>query len=281
MRVNTFSLDFTELPQRINAYEVHEFIDSKLKLQDDQLLSIAIQGNKVYIKVVTQEIVDNILAVYDGKEYKVIINNEIRTYGILDESITNDMWKNLRFKCYNDTKLTRMEMRRPIPSYIIIAGVKYWITYPGQRRTCRKCNSTEHGVKDCDQVLSYRLKRNEYAAAVRNNEPRRPVNMASNEEVDSDSETCEKSGRNEVDSEEDPLSMSFSSETPRPNQEDEKNRKRRNHWKNSHISTSELERALETPAKKFLIGVNWNELMDADQGPPREDNLSQYTEQGI
>ncbi|KAG5869732.1 hypothetical protein JTB14_021711 [Gonioctena quinquepunctata] len=85
MRVNTFILDFTELPQRINAYEVHEFIDSKLKLQDDQLLSIAIQGNKVYIKVVTQEIFDNILEVYDdklkflsqdGKEYKVIISNE-------------------------------------------------------------------------------------------------------------------------------------------------------------------------------------------------------------
>ncbi|KAG5869606.1 hypothetical protein JTB14_008123 [Gonioctena quinquepunctata] len=95
---------------------------------------------------------------------------------------TIDMWKNLRFKCYNETKLIRMEMRRPIPSYI--AGVKYWITYPGQQKTCRKCNSTEHEVKDCDQVLSYRLKRNEYAAAVRNNEPRRPVNMASNEVIE-------------------------------------------------------------------------------------------------
>ncbi|KAG5872518.1 hypothetical protein JTB14_026884 [Gonioctena quinquepunctata] len=101
-----------------------------------------------------------------------------------------------------------------------------------------------------------------------------PIHIDSlvNKEVDSDSETCEKSGRNEVDPEENPLSMSFSSETPRPNQEDEKNRKRSNHKKNSDISTSEDERALETPAKKFLIGVNWNELMDADQGPPREDN---------
>ncbi|KAG5861923.1 hypothetical protein JTB14_027666 [Gonioctena quinquepunctata] len=185
MRVNTFSLDFTELPQRINAYEVHEFIDSKLKLQDDQLLSIAIQGNKVYIKVVTQEIVDNILEVYDdklkflsqdGKEYKVIIMNK---------------------------------------------------------------------------------------------------------EVDSDSETFKESGQNEVDSEEDPLSMSFSSVTSRPNQEDGKNRKRRNLEKNSDISTSEDERALKTPAMKFLIGINWNELMDADQGPPRGENLSSDTEQGI
>ncbi|KAG5869402.1 hypothetical protein JTB14_026277 [Gonioctena quinquepunctata] len=185
MRVNTFSLDFTELPQRINAYEVHEFIDSKLKLQDDQLLSIATKEIN-HIKVVTQEIVDNILEVYDdklkflsqdGKEYKVIISNEstkqivkihriplevpeseIRNamayFGTI-ESITNDMWKNLRFKCYNETKLIRMEMRRPIPSYIIIAGVKYWITYPGQQRTCRKCNSTEHEVKDCDKC--YRI----------------------------------------------------------------------------------------------------------------------------
>ncbi|KAG5872710.1 hypothetical protein JTB14_035531 [Gonioctena quinquepunctata] len=174
-----------------------------------------------------------------------------------------------------------MEMRRPIPSYIIIAGVKYWITYPGQQRTCRKCNSTKHEVKDCQQVLSYRLKRNDYAAAVRNNEPRRPVNLAPNKEVHSDSETFKESVRNEVDSEEDPLSMSFSSVTPRPNQEDEKNRRRRNLKKNSDISTSEDERALKTPAKKFLIGVNWNELMDADQGPPREENSSSDIEQGI
>ncbi|KAG5892660.1 hypothetical protein JTB14_025454 [Gonioctena quinquepunctata] len=54
------------------------------------------------------------------------------------------------------------------------------------------------------------------------------IDLLVNKEVDSDSETCENSGRNEVDSEEDPLSMSFSSVTPRPNQEDEKNRKRRN-----------------------------------------------------
>ncbi|KAG5872929.1 hypothetical protein JTB14_009339 [Gonioctena quinquepunctata] len=61
-----------------------------------------------------------------------------------------------------------------------------------------------------------------------------PIHIDSpvNKEVDSDSETCEKSGRNEVEAKEDLLSMSFSSETPRPNQEDGKNRKRRNHKKN-------------------------------------------------
>ncbi|KAG5900611.1 hypothetical protein JTB14_017463 [Gonioctena quinquepunctata] len=157
---------------------------NELKLQDDQLLSIAIQGNKVYIKVVTQEIVDNILEVYDDK---------------------------LKF-----------------------------LSQDG-----KECNESTKQIVEIHRI----------PLEVPDNEIRNAMAYV-NKEVDSDSETCEKSGRNEVDSEEDPLSMSFSSERSRPNQEDEKNRKRRNHNKKSDISTSEDERALKTPAKKFLIGVN-------------------------
>ena len=60
---------------------------------------------------------------------------------------------NIRDEVYNsehtypvrtERKLLRMEVKRPIPSYVMIQHQRYWVTYPGQEKTCIRCHSTEH-----------------------------------------------------------------------------------------------------------------------------------------
>ncbi|CAG9818065.1 unnamed protein product [Phaedon cochleariae] len=59
-----------------------------------------------------------------------------------------------------------MDLKKAIPSYIVIAGNYMWVTYNGQQRTCRRCNATSHEIKDCDKALNVRIRN--YASAVSN-----------------------------------------------------------------------------------------------------------------
>lgn len=198
MRANTFSFEITEFNRKLSPYEAHVFIQDQLKLDSNNVVSIGMYGSKVMIKVLTAEILENIFDQWEnkleytdieGKSYKVKLCNEssknlvkihhvpielsdrdiksvLSTYGVVEE-IKNDMWKNLPFKCYNDIKLIKMEIHRPIPSYIRIAGKQYWTTYIGQIKTCRRCASTEHEAKNCIFSPENRIRQQRnYASAV-------------------------------------------------------------------------------------------------------------------
>lgn len=217
MRINTLSLNFSEISERISILEIHRFIERELKLKNEEVVSLAMYGAKVFIKVATQEIFENIFDTYAGKlifedqggqKHEIEIENqsarttvkihkipieiadsEIRkslsAFGNVD-SIRNDAWKDLPYKCYNDTKLVRMDLRKAVPSYVRIGGRYYWVTYPGQARTCRRCGSTLHEIRDCDKTISSRLvNRNDYASVAANT-IKRPLNLAPNEEIRSD-----------------------------------------------------------------------------------------------
>lgn len=180
MRTNTLSLEFVGMENKLSAYETHVFIQGKFQLQADEVISIGIYGNKIMLKVATADILENIFETWENKlEYtdannrlfQVKLSNESRknivkihripieipeneirralsAYGAIEE-IRNDSWKNLPYKCYNDVKIVKVEIQRPIPSYIRIMGKQYWTTYIGQPKTCRRCASTEHEAKDC------------------------------------------------------------------------------------------------------------------------------------
>lgn len=195
MRTNTFSLEFVDLEAKLNAYSAHIFIQDKLKLKAEEVIAIGIYDNKVMIKVESRDVLESIFEKYEsgleyidveGKIYKVKLANEslknvvrihripievpdaeikktLERYGLV-ESVSNDLWKNLPYRCYNDTKVVKMEIHNPVPSYIRIAGNQYWVTYVGQVKTCRKCASTAHEAKDCTFTIGSRLRQRSYAS---------------------------------------------------------------------------------------------------------------------
>lgn len=214
MRVNTFSLNFSEISEKLSVLEVHRFIEQKLKLKNEEVVSIALYGSKVFVKVASQGIFESIFDKFEGKliyedssgsEYPVqlesqsskitlrihkipieVPESEVRKalggYGNID-SVNNDAWKNLPYRCYNDTKLVKVDLNKAVPSYVSIQGRSYLVTYPGQARTCRRCGSIEHEIKDCDKSISIRLIRRSDYATVASQRQRYPVNLVPNEEI--------------------------------------------------------------------------------------------------
>lgn len=188
-RVNTFSLNFAEVPDKLSSLDYHKFVQERLELKYDEVISFGIYGKKIFIKVSSQELFMAIFEKYEGKlSYQAadktihhvqmenesaksivkihripieVAENEIKTafthYGVI-ESIRNDYWRDLPYKCYNDTKIIKMEIKRAIPSYVIVGGRQYWVTHLGQIRTCRRCGSTEHERLNCDKTTNNRFR---------------------------------------------------------------------------------------------------------------------------
>lgn len=185
------------MENKVAAYDVHIFIQDKFKLRPEEVISIGIYGNKVMLKVLNAEIMENIFNSWEnkleyidssGKCHVVKLSNEslknvvrihriaieipdseikkaLSAYGV-NETINNDTWKNLPYACYNDIKIVKMEIHRSVPSYVRILGKQYWTTYIGQLKTCRRCDSTEHEARDCVLSAENRIRTRNYASAL-------------------------------------------------------------------------------------------------------------------
>lgn len=197
MRTNTLSIEIVDYNKRIQPYQAHCFIQEKFKLCNEDVVSIGMYGNKVMLKVAKDDILEKIFDEWEDKlkfeddegrifEVKLVNENSkkmvkihrcpvevpsteiekvLSAYGTIDE-IRNDVWINLPYKCFNDTKLVRMEIRKPIPSYVQITGKQYWLTYTGQNKTCRRCDSIDHEARDCSLSIVNRFRQRNYADAV-------------------------------------------------------------------------------------------------------------------
>lgn len=187
VRNNTISLDFSK-HGNLSILEMHMFIKEKLLLKEENVVSIGVYGQKVLIKLTNSTLLTDIFDKFgenieytdaQGNKFIIPVRNEserllvkihripievpdeeikkvLAQFGSIEE-LKNDKWRNLPFSCYNDTKLVRMILRKPIPSYITIGAKQYWTTYIGQPRTCRRCNSEKHEAKDCSYSPSNRI----------------------------------------------------------------------------------------------------------------------------
>jgi hypothetical protein len=183
-RQNTVVCVFDRHSPKISAYEIHEWIYDTLRLPDDDIEMIQIDGpnRHVYIKFVTQDKLASQLATITGtREYmhvngeisKVEISptglgyREIRIAGLPPEvqdsvisatltkygdirEIQREVWKKqYRYKVSNGIRLVNMLLKRHIPSQVLIAGTKTLITYTGQVTTCFTCNEQGHHAQMC------------------------------------------------------------------------------------------------------------------------------------
>lgn len=189
LRKNTVSLDLRIFSERLTPLEIHLLIQDKLELAVEEVDAIELVYNKVYIKVKNREIVERILAKYETGKIEIkkgedlynipiqnednlttvrihyipisvpsdVVSNVLKNYGNI-LSVKNETWgKNLPFPVPTGVRAYTMYMTRPIPSFIVVLGRKTLVTYPGQIKTCKICNSSEHFSDACPRSLAKRL----------------------------------------------------------------------------------------------------------------------------
>lgn len=183
-RQNTIVCMFDIKSPRISAYQIHEWIFETLKLEEEDLMMIQIDGPKrhVYIKFNDEDKMLNVIRETEGEcEYKHetgeittvklepagmglrvirlanlppevsprIITNVFMRYGEVKE-IKDELWSRAyRYKIYNGIRLVHMNLKSHIPSYLTIAGQKVLITYEGQPPTCYACSLPGHAYQEC------------------------------------------------------------------------------------------------------------------------------------
>lgn len=137
-------------------------------------------GRKVLIKMKDEKIVEEVIAVGDGKrkfkhfdksvsEVKLAViglgSRYVRVHGLpvdVDHDVVarvfasygrvnntvHEMWRGHKLKVMNGVRGVRIDLERHIPSYVNIGECRVWTQYAGQPRTCSVCDGPHLRV-DC------------------------------------------------------------------------------------------------------------------------------------
>ena len=206
VRQNTIVCTFDPTSPRITAFEIHEWIHDTLKIPEQKVRMIQIDGTKrqVYIKLMEREYSTNIIRETGGQVMykhgtgeisyvdiamagmgfkKIRIANlppevpeeKLRTtlapYGSV-MSIQDEVWaRSYRYTVANGIRQANMSLSQHIPSHLTIAGHRVLISYEGQPATCYGCGGTDHLYQACPRRQRRALLRNTehpftYAAVV-------------------------------------------------------------------------------------------------------------------
>ncbi|KAL9698623.1 hypothetical protein quinque_002064 [Culex quinquefasciatus] len=89
----------------------------------------------------------------DDQEYAVRLYMEDGTinvkYGKV-VAIKDDLWEVGFVKGKkNGTRTVRMVVKKPIPSYVLVASEQAFVSYPNQQHTCKSCSKPVHPNKKC------------------------------------------------------------------------------------------------------------------------------------
>ena len=187
-RVNTLKISFENIKQRPSSVRIHQWLQSTLNLNVDQVLSIEIDYFRkcVYVKLLSaflcEKVLNNIGSVlsYEDEDgthdvllslantptvfvrihvvpmelSHAVIRDALSVYGPV-LSITDEVYSSEHvFPIRTGRTLLKMTLRKPIPSYVNIQSGRYWVTYMGQIKTCAICDSDLHYAAQCDKRIS-------------------------------------------------------------------------------------------------------------------------------
>lgn len=187
-RRNTFIVDFSSLPRQVRDAETVSFLETRLQITHEHLISLQLKRNYVFVEVPSLDIAQGYVDRHDKKhviqidhhDYVVrlvmedggvnvkvrdlppqwnndVIVDQMKQYGKVI-SAKDDTWdigilKGIR----NGTRTIRMIINKPIPSYMRICNELAFISYPNQQHTCKSCNKPIHPNKKCSEVTQQRI----------------------------------------------------------------------------------------------------------------------------
>jgi hypothetical protein len=183
-RRNTMVCSFERDSPRITALEIHDWIDERFNLPAQEVQMVQIDGpqRKVYIKVRTIDILEDILertsgsvtfAHKEGVTSKVtlamaglgfrrlrianlppelsreITIRALEPFGKV-EDIKEEMWSRAyRYHVSTGVLLAQCMLTKHVPSHLTVGGYRALISYEGQPITCYACNNVGHLFQHC------------------------------------------------------------------------------------------------------------------------------------
>lgn len=184
-RENTFRIEFSNLPKKPSFENIHRFIAEALGLSKTQVVRVQINHYLwcAFVKCVDLATAQSIVQQHDnrheidisGKKYKLRILMEdgaveVRLHDlsedVSDESIMDYMsqygqvlaieelaWsdKYAFDEIPSGIRLVKMILKHPIKSYVTVEGETTYVTYFGQKHTCRHCHEYIHSGIPCTQ----------------------------------------------------------------------------------------------------------------------------------
>ena len=180
----TLVCTFDPKSPRINAFQIHEFVFESMGLTEDDICMLQIDGprRKVYIKFVADHKLESTLREtqglltyrhIEGEQSTVRIERagmgvrEVRIANLppevpnrtISEALTKygetldikaDCWTTAyRYKISNGIRLVKFNLKKHMPSRMVIAGNTVEVTYQGQPATCYACHETGHIFSSC------------------------------------------------------------------------------------------------------------------------------------
>ena len=181
-RRNTIVCAFETGAPKLTGYEIHEWIFEVLRLPEQQVLVIQIDGQqrKVYIKLTDQQAVTTLLGKVECKhsngeitrvqlseagmgfrrirvanlppeEHEDVLRAALTSYGLVHE-VKEEAWTNTyRYVVGSGVHYVSMTLTEHVPSNLLIKGTRVLITYDGQPITCYGCGEVGHMYNACPQ----------------------------------------------------------------------------------------------------------------------------------
>lgn len=184
-RENTFRIDFSNIPKKPTFKEIHKFVARDLGLSVEQVCRIQISHiyNCAFVQTVDLATAQDIVQLHDNRHeyecnkqrYKLRILMEdgcihVKLHDlsmdITDEQVEHHMSQygevaSIQELVWTDDyefaglptgiRQVKMILKHPIKSFICICGESTYVTYPGQRPTCKHCGEYTHTGIPCVQ----------------------------------------------------------------------------------------------------------------------------------
>lgn len=183
IRKNTFVIDFTTVPRQVKDNEVVQFMEEVLLMTYEHVVSLQPRRNLIFVETPDLDCAQGYVDDHDGKhamrvddqEYAVrlymedgAVNVKVRDlppqwendlivktlmqYGKV-VAIKDDLWEVGFVKGKkNGTRTVRMVVKKPIPSYVLVASEQAFVSYPNQQHTCKSCSKPVHPNKKCSEM---------------------------------------------------------------------------------------------------------------------------------
>jgi hypothetical protein len=182
-RQNTIVCCFNPRSPRITAFHIHEWIYEKLRLDEEDIRMIQIDGTRqVFIKFTNSTRMQSVQSETKGQlEFKHdngelsqvtielagmgmrkirianlppevrdrMIKDSLVKYGEVREIKEEQCTRAYRYKVSNGIRLVDMNLKQHLPSHMNIAGNRVLVSYEGQPATCYGCNDTGKQYQDC------------------------------------------------------------------------------------------------------------------------------------
>lgn len=180
-RKNALVFDFNVMPVFPELDVIQKFFEKQvqLDLSSVQNLQVNLSRNQVIIETTTPEQAFAIAREHHSKHYIVhqkkrfqipiyvedettevkihdlpprmpnqLIVEHLLQYGEV-KSIFNEVWRDYFPGLTNGVRIVRMNIKKPIPSYLSIEGNSAFIVHKEQIKTCRHCNQSLHPGQKC------------------------------------------------------------------------------------------------------------------------------------